>query len=897
MHNKLWYALFLLLVPFGLIGQAVTTYPGHPAYSTVKLRTKNCIEVQPNGSLVYIGYRDAGLHIFQTSTNSWTAYDTLNSNIPTNNVTAVKIANANQLWVGTKKGLAFFDGTTFSTYNTSNSAIVNDSITSLFVTTNGVWIGTKLGLSFFDGSSFTNYTSQNSGLVNNIINCIEQDSTGNFYFGTNEGLSYFDGTNWYNSTTANSGILNDTIKSVHYISSKACWIITQQGISKLTYGNFISFTDSTCIHPEYTSERHNKAFAIAKSDSLVYGYYNVLGFNSYTIPQKINEDNIVTQFNDTVINPPISHITTGAYSAVRNNILWTACYFSNTVLVKFDLAASTGSQLIAASPTSPQEILSGNLVTTTIYNIGDMFWDLMNYPKYEVPRCSGKHAMFAGGLWLGGNDQNGLLHTSAMTFRQNNARDYWSGPLDTISATTTVATVNAYNNIWKFEKDTINSFITNFLNGNVSNGTYPIPYDILTYPAVGTGNFTRNMAPYIDYNNDGNYNPYDGDYPNIKGNQHLYWIFNDNDTMHSETGGIPLKVEIHGSAYAYYCPQFSIDDIPGVVNYTTFYRYEIYNRSSNTYDSMYVGLWNEVDLGVYQDDYVGCDSTLNIGFGYNGDNNDDGAPWAYGLNPPMINCQILKGPEPDLNDGIDNDHDGSIDESEETNMMSSFLYYDGMGGVPTGYPSLADDYYQYMSSTYKDGTKITYGGNGYNPGSTNYTNYMFSGTPYSPLGWSESSEGNTAGDRRFIVASGPFSLAPGQMKSIDYAIVFTWDSTAANGLNTSIAKNIIGNQKIKQWFDAGVLGDCNVLSTENVFALPYWFQIFPNPANDVLQLVTNFSNNKTSSYTISDITGRVVLKNEFEDHSDISIKNLSPSIYLITVTNGNRILTRKFVKQ
>ncbi|MBK7856694.1 MAG: hypothetical protein IPJ79_18960 [Bacteroidetes bacterium] len=142
----------------------------------------------------------------------------------------------------------------------------------------------------------------------------------------------------------------------------------------------------------------------------------------------------------------------GTHSVFKNNVLWTACYFPNTALVKFDLAASLGSQIITAGLTSPQEILSGNLVTTTIYNIGDMFWDLMNYPKYEVPRCSGKHAMFAGGLWLGGNDQNGLLHTSAMTFRQNNTRDYWSGPLDTISATTTVATVNAYNNIWKFEK-------------------------------------------------------------------------------------------------------------------------------------------------------------------------------------------------------------------------------------------------------------------------------------------------------------------------------------------------------------------------------------------------------------------------------------------------------------
>lgn len=893
MQNKLWYALLLLLIPFSLIGQAITTYAGHPSYSTVKLRTKNCIEVQPNGSLVYIGYRDAGLHIFQTSTNSWTAYDTLNSNIPTNNVTAVKIANANQLWVGTKKGLAFFDGTTFSTYNTSNSAIVNDSITSLFVTTNGVWIGTKLGLSFFDGSSFTNYTSQNSGLTNNIINCIEQDSTGNFYFGTNGGLSYFDGTNWYNSTTANSSILNDTIKSVQYISSKACWIMTQQGMSKLSFGNFISFTDSTCIHPEYTSEYHNNLNALSKKDNNLWGVYSYQGTAIY----KVSESDTITKFTDSI---SYSGIYNGVYSkSDTNNVIWIACFNSpGNVLISFNPTQSIGSyNLISNQNISGGKILSGNLVTATIYNRGDMFWDLMNDSKYEVPRCSGIHSNFTSALWMGGYDQNSLLHTSAMTYRQSDSRDYWPGPLDTISGTTTVATVNAFDNIWKFEKDTINSFITNFSNGNLSNGTYPIPYDILTYPAVGTGNFTRNMAPYIDYNNDGNYNPYDGDYPNIKGNQFLYWVFNDNDTMHTETGGIPLKVEIHGSAYAYYCPQFTINDLPGVVNYTTFYRYEIYNRSNNYYDSVFVGIFNQPTLGQFDDNYIGCDTLLNIAYMYNGDNIDGNSlnP-GYGINPPIINCQILKGPEANINDGIDNDNDGAIDELGETNMLNSFLHYDGTGLTATGKPDVADDYYQYMSSTWKDGTHLTVGGNGYNPGSVNYTNFFFTGVPYSGTGWSEITEGNFPSWRRYIASSGPFSLAPGQMKSIDYAIVFTWDSTAANGLNTSIAKNTICNQKIKQWFDAGVLGNCNVLSAENLFALPNQFQILPNPATDILKVVVNFNSQNHTRYTITDITGRIVLQNDFIERTDIPIKNLSPSVYLISVTDGNKVLTKKFVK-
>jgi hypothetical protein len=35
---------------------------------------------------------------------------------------------------------------------------------------------------------------------------------------------------------------------------------------------------------------------------------------------------------------------------------------------------------------------------------GDMWWDLQQTPKYEVPKGSKKTSLFAGSLWLGGVD-------------------------------------------------------------------------------------------------------------------------------------------------------------------------------------------------------------------------------------------------------------------------------------------------------------------------------------------------------------------------------------------------------------------------------------------------------------------------------------------------------------
>jgi hypothetical protein len=61
----------------------------------------------------------------------------------------------------------------------------------------------------------------------------------------------------------------------------------------------------------------------------------------------------------------------------------------------------------------------------------------------------------------------------------------------------------------------------------------------------------------------------DGDYPLIRGDQALFFIFNDDRNVHSETQGNKLKAEIHGMAYVF--------DLPGdtAFNNTIFMNYKI----------------------------------------------------------------------------------------------------------------------------------------------------------------------------------------------------------------------------------------------------------------------------------------------------------------------------------
>ena len=118
------------------------------------------------------------------------------------------------------------------------------------------------------------------------------------------------------------------------------------------------------------------------------------------------------------------------------------------------------------------------------------------------------------------------------------------------------------------------------------------------------------LAPFVDVNNDGEYN--EGDYPGydlegtadcktddvLFGDQTLWWVFNDNGNIHTETGSeSAIGLEIQAQAFG-----FSTND---EINDMTFYSYKIMNRSTESLNRTYFGQWVDPDLGNYQDDYVG----------------------------------------------------------------------------------------------------------------------------------------------------------------------------------------------------------------------------------------------------------------------------------------------------
>lgn len=552
------------------------------------------------------------------------------------------------------------------------------------------------------------------------------------------------------------------------------------------------------------------------------------------------------------------------------------------------------SLLLLAAGTIPAQftwgyaVLDINSVRAGVNSNGDLFW---NYSTntYEVPAGGSAQTIFAGALWIGGLDTGGQLHLAAQTYRQS-GNDFFNGPCMN-PANYSAANDLLWAQVWKINKSTIDTFLIWQANPSLF-PNYTIPPSIASWP--GNGDVSQGqapqLAPYVDTDGDGTYSAISGDYPCIKGDQAIFYIFNDDRAAHTETGGQKFGIEIHCMMHAYKSPGTWLDS-------TVFINYRLYNRTANDYDSLYLGSWTDFDIGSYDDDYIGCDVQRNMYYGYNGDINDGTSALptvgTYGANPPAQGVLFLRGPEPVLNDGVDNDHDGQADEPNEFCSFNRFVYYNNNFSV-TGNPSTDWDYYKYMQGRWLDSSYITYGGNGYG-GMIPYP-YMFPGTSDTSVAlWSEASEGNTPFDRRGLGVSGPFPLPAYKEMCIDFAYIF------GRG-NNGPASGIAAMQQAADSATAFYANTTPCLCTPNPLGLAEHEQrqiihAYPNPSAGTFSFYWPLKSGD-AQVEVYNINGeRLISCRLAANNSDIQLEAYPPGVYLLRIIDGNSVATARLVKE
>jgi Secretion system C-terminal sorting domain len=571
----------------------------------------------------------------------------------------------------------------------------------------------------------------------------------------------------------------------------------------------------------------------------------------------------------------------------------------------------------AQTPINPT-YLDINQVKAHILNNGTNFWDggSLQNSGYEVPKGSNKRTIYSDCIWMGGKSVSGNLLVGAQTYISSSIVDFWPGPVDSLSSSLSLGIPYFINNNFKINKTTVDSFKTAWQNGQVQNGTYTIPNSIAIWPGIYPFGSTKKVAPFFDYDNDGNYIPVNGDYPSIKGDQAVFAVFNDMSNIKRASGTAGAGLEIRRLSYALKNNDTLFPNLK-VLNYTTFHEYEIINKGNIFLDSFIVSIWSDLDIGGGQDDYIACDVTNQVGYAYNADSIDatNGASNGYLSQTPIQAYKMLNTTQ---NDCIDNDNDGLIDEADEALIreMTGFMYFNNN---PTNYgdPTNGIEFYNYMTNKFRSGQRLIYGRNGIPlPANPNIpTKYCFPGTS-DPLklgtngltpsnnivgGWSESNNGtptpNPADDRRFVLNGKYSTLLPGQVRYFSTALITTLNPNSIAFSNLLPIAQQDWNT-VTNYYNSNLSNLCNNASGINTNESPRLKNLiaFPNPVKQDFFIKGFSANEKIVAITITDINGKIIKQMKQDviaDYLKIDLKALENGVYFITV---NKTKTFKVIK-
>jgi hypothetical protein len=196
-------------------------------------------------------------------------------------------------------------------------------------------------------------------------------------------------------------------------------------------------------------------------------------------------------------------------------------------------------------------------------------------------------------------------------------------------------------------------------------------------------------------------------------------------------------------------------------------------------EEMYMTQWSDPDLGDASDDFAGSDTLLSMMYVYNAKANDANYA-AFNLVPPASGYDFLQGPLVLGNAGEDRNRNG-VDDAADFGIFNLQRKGPGFINLP-----MTSCIYFAAGGTYQDPPFTAGGGVQWyqmqrglpptpqgppdpapvvNPSTGQPTGYWLSGDPIAGTGWNDGIL-DQAGDRRFLMTAGPFTMALGDTQEL-----------------------------------------------------------------------------------------------------------------------------------
>ncbi|NQV38326.1 MAG: T9SS type A sorting domain-containing protein [Candidatus Marinimicrobia bacterium] len=434
--------------------------------------------------------------------------------------------------------------------------------------------------------------------------------------------------------------------------------------------------------------------------------------------------------------------------------------------------------MYSASGIQEHVIWDGNNISTVHGNHGNFSdYDVTGNSGTEWPKGSNKTVIFQGGVWLLSGKTRMAGTDVWVDELRSAAGEYTSefvpGTLD--------ETIND-GHLYEINRAEIQAFLENDY-AVYSSMSAMLPLTVVDGSAVFTELVDKSFptddflnwpveagAPWVDADGDGVYNIENGDHPDILGDQFHWYVMNDGDAgQHTPLWGTPpMNVEIQTSLFGF--------NQSGPLGDIAFVRWVIINKGADDLDSAFVSIWHDDDVGDANDDLVGCDTLLSVGYTYN-----SGPDVTYGTEAPCTASDFFQGPLVDSPGDTAQILTWSLDRgyylrdlpNKERLSLTSFVPY--INGDPAlADPETAEEAYRYMNG------RIGVSGEVFvNPQSGQATNFVYPGDPVAGTGWTDDIEPK---DRRYLMSSGPFYLGSGDTIEVVGSIIVAAGSNWAKSI-------------------------------------------------------------------------------------------------------------------
>ncbi|MBE0645302.1 MAG: T9SS type A sorting domain-containing protein [Bacteroidetes bacterium] len=260
-------------------------------------------------------------------------------------------------------------------------------------------------------------------------------------------------------------------------------------------------------------------------------------------------------------------------------------------------------------------------------------------------------------------------------------------------------------------------------------------------------------APYKDNDNNGSYNPRfqewlngdpNADCPWFIGDEVLWFVSNDMDGSRTSNlyGTAPIGVEVQTLVWGY--------NQTGPLGNMVFTKYTVINKGTDDLENAYFAQWSDPDLGDAADDLVGIDTTLSLGYCYNGLAKDD----VYGI-PPAVGYDFFQGPIVPGDAGDEAIYNFEKLAGWKNLPVSSFAFYINSDPIyqdpDQGTAEGSVQMYNYLTSKLYDGSPFI------DPTTGLEVKITLAGDPVTKEGWIDGIV-NAPDDRRMMMTTGPFTL-------------------------------------------------------------------------------------------------------------------------------------------